>query len=167
MIIVCPKCGLEGKSSIDINKVKKLKCKKCKHIFSVRSFDNEHLEENSFNEESPAIIKSLESDSSDNIEFNGNSHILTVISGIDQGKIHIINKRKNIIGRKNTDIILNDPMISRQHATIEIYNQKAMIKDLGSSNGILYNGKRVKIVILNNGDKIQLGETIIRYTFND
>lgn len=157
MIIVCPKCSLKGKSSVDLSKIKKLRCKHCKHIFSTISI----TEETYTNENIPAITKAIDADQQGpGIQAD---HIVTVLNGIEEGHKFRLCKTQNIIGRKNADITLPDPMISRQHATIEIYDKKALLKDLGSSNGIYYNGKKVKIVILNNGDRIQLGETIVEY----
>ncbi len=161
MIIVCPRCGLKGNSSIDTSTVKKLKCKKCGHIFSLSHDSGEPVQPLP---DTPAIIRTQDPDR--DIPSSMGAHILTVLSGVQLGKKFRLTKFQNIIGRRNADITLNDPMISRQHAILEIFDTKVLLKDLGSANGIYYNGKRIKIVILNNGDKIQLGETILQYTSN-
>ncbi len=163
MVIICPKCGFKGNSSLRISRIKKLKCRKCGHIFSVRPSDTGSAPlENIYTSDSPTLIKTQDADS--NIPLSMGTHLLKVLSGVQLGKQFRLTKFQNIIGRRNADITLNDPMISRQHAIIEIFDTKALLKDLGSSNGIYYNGKRIKIVILNQGDKIQLGETILEYT---
>lgn len=162
MIIICPKCGLEGKSKIDINTVKKLKCRKCHHIFSIRSIQSDDVLPVDISlADSPTIVRPP--GSATDKHHSAETHIITVKNGIDQGQTFELNKLQNIIGRKNADITLHDPMISRQHASIEIFDSNALLKDLGSSNGIFYNGKRIKIVILHNGDTIQLGETVLEY----
>ena len=73
------------------------------------------------------------------------------------------------VGRvqSNQIVILGDTMVSREHALIELSDDASHItvKDLGSSNGTLLNGKRMSgdPVPLKEGDKIQIGSTLIAY----
>lgn len=47
------------------------------------------------------------------------------------------------IGRtRNNDVVLDDPLVSRQHATLEL-GQQVILRDLGSFNGTFVNGQRV------------------------
>jgi diguanylate cyclase (GGDEF)-like protein len=79
-----------------------------------------------------------------------------------------------IIGRAlEADVRLNDSRTSRLHARIrrehdantkETYHR---IADLGSTNGTLVNGELITDVILNDGDKIEIGDHLFRFDMQD
>jgi hypothetical protein len=69
-------------------------------------------------------------------------------------------KPETVIGRAGTDISINDPKISGRHAKIE--NDGVLgwvLKDLGSTNGLKIDGKRVAQVELRVGTVIRIGNT--------
>ncbi|OGF66984.1 MAG: hypothetical protein A2Y62_17940 [Candidatus Fischerbacteria bacterium RBG_13_37_8] len=71
----------------------------------------------------------------------------------------IILKERGIIGRgEEADYYLSHSSISRKHCEIGIIEGALMLKDLGSKNGTLVNNIRIKEIILNCGDMIQIGE---------
>lgn len=79
-----------------------------------------------------------------------------------------------ILGRAlEADVRVNDSKVSRQHATIKSVINKAtgrtdfLLQDLGSRNGISLNGVRVNEAILSHGDKIGIGEHILRFELLD
>jgi pSer/pThr/pTyr-binding forkhead associated (FHA) protein len=48
-----------------------------------------------------------------------------------------------IVGRaENCDIVLDDPLVSRQHARIYVLSGDVFVEDLGSANGVYVNGVR-------------------------
>lgn len=71
------------------------------------------------------------------------------------------------------DVRVNDAKVSRLHATINSLVNTAtgrteyIVKDLGSRNGISVNGARVTEAILVHGDKITVGEHILRFELLD
>jgi serine phosphatase RsbU (regulator of sigma subunit)/pSer/pThr/pTyr-binding forkhead associated (FHA) protein len=71
------------------------------------------------------------------------------------------------IGRSaRNDLCIPDPFASRVHAEVRREGDQYILQDLGSANGTLYNGGTVEgAVPLNNGGRIQIGETEI--VFND
>jgi serine phosphatase RsbU (regulator of sigma subunit) len=71
------------------------------------------------------------------------------------------------IGRSaRNDLCIPDPFASRVHAEVRREGDQYILQDLGSANGTLYNGASVEgAVPLNNGGRIQIGETEI--VFND
>lgn len=78
------------------------------------------------------------------------------------------------IGRAlDADIRLNDSKASRLHAQITVEPDistgisRFQIKDLGSTNGTLVNGEPVKIALLNDGDKILIGDHLFRFEMLD
>lgn len=56
---------------------------------------------------------------------------------------------------------LPDPEISRSHAIIFEQGDQTIIKDLNSRNGVYVNGDRVKEQVLQTGDEIVIGSSII------
>jgi len=71
-----------------------------------------------------------------------------------------------VLGRDNSaDVILDDPGISRQHTEIRVTNDGphliANIRDLGSTNGTFVNGERVTSQRLSEGDRINVGRTVL------
>jgi two-component system cell cycle response regulator len=79
-----------------------------------------------------------------------------------------------ILGRAlEADIRLNDSKVSRLHARIDVEVDKDSgegvfrIKDLGSTNGTLLNGQVVIESLLNNGDKILIGDHLFRFDMLD
>ena len=70
-----------------------------------------------------------------------------------------------VIGRsKDCDIRLADPNVSRRHAEIRQEDDRYTVVDLGSTNGIEVNGKRVKELALSDGDRFTLGSTEISFS---
>ncbi len=67
------------------------------------------------------------------------------------------------IGRsRDCNIVLDDIGISRRHADIRLGPDGWTIEDLGSTNGVLLNGRSVRGVhALHSGDRIELGSTAI------
>jgi len=69
-----------------------------------------------------------------------------------------------VIGRgTDADLRINDPSISRRHAEIRVNGSGAEqhidIQDLGSTNGIVVNGRRVRHSDLTDGSRIEIGST--------
>ena len=81
------------------------------------------------------------------------------------GTRHEVNKRSVVLGRsRDCDIQLTDANVSRRHVELRQEGASYWIVDLGSTNGMEVNGKRVKRAKLRPGDTITLGSTEI--TFN-
>lgn len=67
------------------------------------------------------------------------------------------------IGRRpGNDVQLNDLAVSGRHALISVL-QNTYVEDLGSTNGTLVNGKKVRKAILKHGDVIQTGSHQFTY----
>ncbi len=62
------------------------------------------------------------------------------------------------IGRaaENT-LSLNSKLVSRRHARLEAEGNRVIIRDLGSTNGVLVNGRKVKSAALREGDGFKIG----------
>lgn len=85
-----------------------------------------------------------------------------------------LEREEVILGRAiEADVRVNDTQVSRQHARILAMPSESkvameyVLNDLDSRNGTFLNGRRVRREILENGDKITVGETILRFDLLD
>ena len=66
------------------------------------------------------------------------------------------------IGRaRDNDLVLNDTRASRHHARLQARSGSLVLTDLDSTNGTLVNGGRVSEVVLGDGDRIEIGDSIL------
>jgi predicted Zn finger-like uncharacterized protein len=86
---------------------------------------------------------------------------LACIGGPEQGRIFEIDKPRVILGRANSDIILSDPECSRQHAAIEVAEEKVYLVDLGSTNGTYVAEQRVSQLELENRAEFDIGASTL------
>jgi hypothetical protein len=70
-----------------------------------------------------------------------------------------------LVGRGGaSDLILDDPFVSTEHAEIIVQADQTILFDLGSTNGSRVNGESVSDqVTLYDGDIVQLGNVRLRY----
>lgn len=86
---------------------------------------------------------------------------LACIAGPEAGRIFEIDKARVVIGRAGVDVLLNDPECSRQHAAIEVSDDKVYLVDLGSTNGTYVSDKRVTQLELENRSEFDVGSTTL------
>ena len=80
------------------------------------------------------------------------------------GKRTVLSGARVLVGRsRDCDVVLDDPNVSRRHAELRRQGDTWMVADLGSTNGVKVNGRRVQEQPLSPGDEITLG--IERLTF--
>lgn len=66
----------------------------------------------------------------------------------------------------SSQLHIDDDTVSKMHAIIEVNDAlDVQILDLGSENGIVYNGQRVEKATLQNGARLQLGKVELQVTF--
>jgi diguanylate cyclase (GGDEF)-like protein len=85
-----------------------------------------------------------------------------------------LEREEVILGRAlEADVRVNDSKVSRRHARVnKVLNETTgdyeyVLTDFGSRNGILVNGQKVTREVLQNGDKITIGEHILRFDLLD
>ena len=96
----------------------------------------------------------------------GTTGIVRVEEGKEPGRVYEVRKDELSIGRsRESDIFLEDLAVSRLHAKIlSLGNGNYALKDEGSANGTKVNGQLVnkhQTYPLQEGDKIQLGQTVL------
>mgnify|MGYP001260948672 CR=1 FL=1 len=90
----------------------------------------------------------------------GPQAILWVRDGRRRGRIYQV-KEETTIGRKNTDLILDDPKVSTIHAKIVIEKDEYILVDFHSKNGTYVNGERIKAeTILKENDTVKIGDVV-------
>jgi hypothetical protein len=66
----------------------------------------------------------------------------------------------SLIGRsRRCDVVLTDPNVSRQHVELRLTGSQVVLRDLGSTNGTRVNRRAVSQVVLQPGDRIEVGTT--------
>lgn len=77
---------------------------------------------------------------------------------------YFIDRTNLSIGRdKTNDIVVSDPLLSREHARIVCFGEDHIIEDLGSSNGTRINGQLLMRQILHHRDIVELGNHRLCY----
>ena len=89
------------------------------------------------------------------------------LSIIYQGEKHGVSKDRYVIGRgkQSSDLTLKDPNVSRQHAMIEYQNGVYFMVDMGSTNGVEYNGQRIARKQIAEGDVFRICDHDLRFTY--
>ena len=69
-----------------------------------------------------------------------------------------------VIGRTaDNDLQIDSRLISRHHCQLVSTLEHSVIEDLGSTNGVVVGGRRLKRHVLRDGDVVQLGAHALRY----
>jgi pSer/pThr/pTyr-binding forkhead associated (FHA) protein len=65
-----------------------------------------------------------------------------------------------VLGRQAADLVIDDPQVSRRHASVRPAGDGLEVEDHGSLNGTWVNGARVSgVTRLASGDRVVLGDT--------
>ena len=92
---------------------------------------------------------------------------LALERGLFQKSIYPLEGSVSIGRSPQNEITLVDWAVSREHARISFRNDTWAIKDLGSTNGIIFSGERVAERILQPGDSFQIGEFTLHFMEKD
>jgi predicted Zn finger-like uncharacterized protein len=92
---------------------------------------------------------------------------LAVIQGPATGHIYPVTKTRTTIGRSGADVNLDDPEASRQHASLEVLGDHAILRDLGSTNGTYVEADRVEQQVLNNQMEFRIGSHVLMFIVTD
>lgn len=89
---------------------------------------------------------------------------LKVVAGPYKGRIFSFTQHDSFLIGRSRDAHLylpDDRYFSRNHCLLEINPPRSFLRDLNSTNGTFVNGLRVAHAFLNDGDRIQCGETVL------
>src|SRR3954452_8174965 len=83
---------------------------------------------------------------------------------VGEGRRTVLSGARVLLGRsRECDVVLSDPNTSRRHAELRRDGDGWAVVDLGSTNGIKVNGRRVDKAPLEPGDRITLGLTELTF----
>src|SRR5829696_8441156 len=68
-----------------------------------------------------------------------------------------------VIGREAANIVIDVNAVSRRHAAVTHSNEAYAIRDLGSKNGTLVDGRPVEACLLEHGSEIRVGDAILKF----
>lgn len=92
----------------------------------------------------------------------GPARFLALIDG-DTEILHRLTRRMTIGRAADNDIQVEARFVSRYHAAVLAGPNQTVIEDLGSTNGLLVNGKRVARHLLRDGDVVRIGKSRFRF----
>jgi hypothetical protein len=84
---------------------------------------------------------------------------LAVLDGPELGKIYRVERPSVVIGRGDADILVEDAEVSRHHARLEMRGGRAVIKDLGSTNGTFVDDVKVAEAEIEDRGEFRVGQT--------
>jgi hypothetical protein len=89
---------------------------------------------------------------------------LVVIEKGRPGRSFSLDKDRAVIGRlAESDVPVSDPGVSRRHAEVRRQNGDFVLTDLGSTNGTRVNEAVVGERVLEEGDRITIGRTVLEF----
>jgi signal transduction histidine kinase len=90
---------------------------------------------------------------------------LIVTRGADEGKQFDLTAKQVGVGRDASNRIrLHDTEVSRRHAEFVLTPEGYRLLDIGSANGTFVNNQAIRDVLLQPGDQIQIGQTLLVYS---
>ncbi len=71
-----------------------------------------------------------------------------------------------LVGRSNDcDVVLRSKKVSRKHSLVVFFNDRLIVRDLGSTNGTFVNGVRVVQAELQANDLLQIGDYMYQLVY--
>ena len=64
---------------------------------------------------------------------------------------------------QDANVVLPRGSVSRLHAQVSVLNGQFVVQDLGSTNGVMVNGKKIQEQILNHEDRLMMGEFMMLF----
>jgi two-component system cell cycle response regulator len=98
--------------------------------------------------------------------------VLVVLRGAQVGRRYLLNESGLVLGRRADRaqlVVPGDAQISSVHCRFERGSaaESWQVVDLASTNGTVIGGERVATTTLRDGDRILVGETVLKFTFHD
>jgi hypothetical protein len=83
---------------------------------------------------------------------------------VTEGRRNVLSGERVLVGRsRECDVVVSDPNVSRRHIELRRGERGWAAVDLGSTNGMKVNGRRVGHAELGPGDRITIGVTDLTY----
>ncbi len=88
-----------------------------------------------------------------------------LVAAFNGGREFALSPGENSVGRENSDVLLPDPQVSRQHARLLLEGNMLTVEDLGSTNGSHVAGRRLgggEQAAAYDGDEVRFGGVTLR-----
>src|SRR6266853_1004630 len=89
--------------------------------------------------------------------------IAIFVQGNDQQTLSLNHTPYTVGGKVDRDLVIADPRVSREHASIVSENGEFFVVDLGSKHGTFVNGEKVDRHKLQRNDRLEFGARDIAY----
>ena len=86
------------------------------------------------------------------------SALLVLDRGPGAGSRFVLDRDTTVVGRSDSDIVLDGVTVSRRHAEFRRHGETFVVVDVGSFNGTYLNRLAVDMATLDDGDEIQIGK---------
>ncbi|MER3393689.1 MAG: FHA domain-containing protein, partial [Microcella pacifica] len=88
--------------------------------------------------------------------------VVIVVSGPDAGRKVELGRGTHVIGRDSSSaVLLSDPLVSKQHARIDLLGTGGRLVDLNSANGVLVEGEPVSRWDIEHGREFMIGDSVL------
>ena len=93
---------------------------------------------------------------------------LRILKGAEVGATFVLKASSVTIGRgEEVNIIIGDLKASRSHARLDFTKDGWVMSDLGSANGIFFQGEYIRKFNVRSGEHFTIGETIFEFLISD
>ncbi|MDQ6805590.1 MAG: DUF3662 domain-containing protein [Actinomycetota bacterium] len=110
------------------------------------------------------MIQSAAERVSEPLQERAHAHRSTALLLVE-GKRVVVGPAGATIGRsRQCEVVLSDPNVSRQHAELRPRGGSWVLSDLGATNGVVINGRRIDAPeVVRAGDRIELGTSVMTF----
>ena len=93
--------------------------------------------------------------------------LIVSIDGVVVKEYQLIKDRSTIGRRPYNDVVIDNLAVSGEHAVVQMVDGRAVLEDLGSTNGTYVNGKAIKKQELAHDDTIEVGKYKVKFVDGD
>ena len=81
-------------------------------------------------------------------------------------EVHVLPAGRSTLGRAPSNrVVVHDRRVSRVHAAITVEHAFVTIEDLGSTNGVWLNGRKLAQEPLTDGDVLTVGDSTVHFAW--
>ncbi len=119
----------------------------------------------------PVTVSVVEDPSQRRGRFEVESEVHEGPSGLPAASVVLVDGERIVLGPEpltigrlpESSVMINDPNASRRHAEIRRSGNDVVVVDLESTNGTRVNGAQIRERVLEDGDEIVIGTTVLRF----
>jgi pSer/pThr/pTyr-binding forkhead associated (FHA) protein len=93
---------------------------------------------------------------------------LAILLPSGQFEVHVLPAGRTTLGRASSNaVVLHDRRVSRLHAALTVEHAFVTIEDVGSTNGVWLNGRRLTQEPLTDGDVLTIGDSTVHFAWEN